>query len=285
MNLKGRWKYPVYKRILFALDLEGVNNVVGEPYNTLARDTEQWQIARAQAVLEVNAAADALFEVGVEKIGLWDNHSRGCNVERALLDPRITWIPIDNSLPRMYFADGEYDCICFFGYHAMEGTLGGVLAHTMSSVRVQHYKLNGRYIGEVDIDAHIAAEKGIPSVFFSGGDIACRQARQSLEGIATVATKQELARNKAIFRDNEALLTDIRETIARAVTVSAPLHTLCYPCVWEKSFKRVEDAQAYLARVRACGICADHPDDDRLGKDAHTVVSTLHSITDLIACI
>ena len=145
----------MYKRILFALDLEGVNRVAGEPYTGLLRDTEQWNIARGQAVLEVNAAADALFAAGAEKIGLWDNHGGSLNIDGSLLDPRIILIPYDVKLQRMYFADGEYDCICFFGYHAMEGTLGGVLAHTMSSVSVQYYKLNGSYIGEIDMDAYI----------------------------------------------------------------------------------------------------------------------------------
>ncbi len=275
----------MYKRILFALDLEGVNNVVGEPYNTLARDSAQWHIAREQAVLEINAAADALFEVGVEKIGLWDNHSRGDNVDSSVLDPRITLIPVDANLPRMCFADGAYDCICFFGYHAMEGTLGGVLAHTMSSVRVQHYKLNGSYIGEVDMDAYIAAEKGIPSIFFCGGDIACKQAKRAIPSIVTVETKKELSRNKAIFRDNTALLSDIKANIVKAIMTNASPYALKYPAVMEKSFKRVEDAEKYLARLRACGINANHLDDDILGKDAHTVVSTIHEIGDLIKCI
>ena len=158
----------MYKRVLFALDLEGVNNVVGEPYMGLARETEQWYVAIEQAVSEVNSAAKALFDIGVEKVGLWDNHGGGNNVDPAMLDDRIILIP--NEAPRMKFADGEYDCICFFGYHAMEGTLGGVLAHTMNSKAVQYYRLNGRYIGEVDMDAYIAADKGIPSIFFAGGN-------------------------------------------------------------------------------------------------------------------
>ena len=36
----------MYKRVLISLDLEGVNRVVGVPYSGLARDTEQWHIAR-----------------------------------------------------------------------------------------------------------------------------------------------------------------------------------------------------------------------------------------------
>ena len=272
----------MYKRVLLALDLEGVNHVVGEPYNGLERDTEQWKVARNQAVLEVNAAAEALLEAGVEVVGLWDNHGGGKNIDPNALDPRITLIPIDNKMPRMYFADGNYDCICFFGYHTMEGTLGGVLAHTMSSKTVQYYKLNGRYIGEVDMDAYIAAAKGIPARFFAGGDISCKQAKRAVNEIVTVITKTELSRNEAIFRDNDELLADIKKNIVQAVKTEEKTHPLSFPATLEKSFKRVEDAAKYLKRLRTSGLHAEYLTDDILGKDAHTVVSIIYEIGDLI---
>ena len=275
----------MYQRVLFALDLEGVNHVIGEPYRGLSRDTEQWNIAREQAVLEINAAANALFDNGVEKIGVWDNHAGGGNVDSTRFDPRITRISVDRNSPRMSFATDEYDCICYFGYHAMEGTLGGVLAHTMNSQSVQYYKLNGEYIGEVDMDAYIAAEMGMPSVFFAGGDIACQQARRAVCDIVTVETKREISRNKALFRDNEELFSNIKESIVKAVMTAASPRTLKYPSVFEKSFKRVEDAEKYLSKLQTLSIHADHPDDDVLGKDAHTVVSTIYKIEDFINCI
>lgn len=275
----------MYRRVLLALDLEGVNRVEGEPYCGLARDTQQWCVAREQAILEVNAAAEALFDAGATCVGLWDNHGGGDNIDAAALDPRITLISADLQLPRMYFADGAYDCICYFGYHAMEGTLGGVLAHTMNSKAVQYYKLNGKYIGEVDMDAYIAAEKGMPSRFFAGGDITCKQAARSIPEIVTVETKKELSRNKAEFRDNEALLADIKRGIAEAVGTESEPHRLQFPAVMEKSFKRVEDAEKYLIKLSSLGICADHPEDALLGKDAHTVVATVNEIGDLIKCI
>lgn len=275
----------MYKRVLLALDLEGVNNVVGEPYKGLARGTEQWDVARRQAVLEVNAAAEALFESGVEKVGLWDNHGGGNNIDAAILDPRITLIADDPELPRMRFANGEYDCICYFGYHAMEGTLGGVLAHTMNSKAVQYYKLNGQYIGEIDVDTYIAAAMGMTSRFFAGGNIACEQAKRAVGQIVTVETKKELSRNEAVFRDNEELLSDIKGRIVEAVRTEASPCLLEFPAVMEKSFKRTEDAAKYLLRLRSFNMDAVHPDDGRLGKDAHTVVATIHDIDDLIKCI
>lgn len=273
----------MYKRILLLCDLEGINNVVGVPYEGLIKGTEQWEIARRQAARELNAAADALFAAGAEIVGLWDNHGGSKNIELSDLDERIT--VEEPKGPRLSFAAGAYDCVCFFGYHAMEGTLGGVLAHTMSSKTVQFYKLNGKYIGEVDMDSAIAASYGIPSCFFCGGDIACSQAQRAVEGIVTVVTKTELSRNQAVFRDNEELFADIRDKIVEAVSKSAPVNPLEFPCTMEKSYKRVEDAAVYLTRLRSAGIEADYLCDDILGKDAHTVTSSVRNMDEFIRCI
>ena len=45
------------KKILIACDLEGVNNVSGEPYTGLVKGCAQWDIARHQAAREINAAS------------------------------------------------------------------------------------------------------------------------------------------------------------------------------------------------------------------------------------
>ena len=275
----------MYKRVLLALDLEGVNKVVGEPLKGLYSDTEQWEIARAQAVLEINAATEALFDIGVEKVGLWDNHSGGGNVDTSLLDPRIIYIEKTPGKPRMRFADGEYDCICYFGYHTMEGTLGGVLAHTMDSASVQYYKLNGKYIGEVDMDAYIAAEMGMPSRFFAGGNITCMQAKRAVPEIVTVVTKEELSRNQANFRDNDELFADIKKNIAEAVQSHAELHKLSFPAIVEKSYKRVEHAANYYNRLQGFGMESTYLDDEILGKDAHTVVTKVNNIDEFIKSI
>ena len=275
----------MYKRVLLALDMEGVNFVVGEPYAGLGKGTAQWEIARKQAAAEINAAAAALFGAGAEKVHLWDNHANGGNVDPADLDERLVLLPHDHAKPRMAFAADGYDCICYFGYHAMEGTLGGVLAHTMSSVSVQHYKLNGRYIGEVDMDACIAAYYGMPSCFFAGGDIACAQAARTVPGIVTVQTKKEVSRNSAEFRDNEELLEEIGRKIVEAVCAERTYGQLAFPAVFEKSFKRVEDAAAYLESQLAKGIAAKYPEDDVLGYDAHTVVSAVQTMEEFIASI
>ena len=271
------------KRILIALDLEGVNLVVGKPYEALDKGCEEWEKARHQAALEVNAAADALFAAGAERVALWDNHGGGGNIVPEEIDSRVEIIYRDRTRPRMYFAP-DFDAVCYFGYHAMEGTLCGVLAHTMSSKTVQYYKLNGKYIGEIDIDTYIAASHGVPSVFFAGGDIACAQAKRAAADIVTVVTKKEISRNEAHFRDNLELLSEIREKIVEAVSRDMSYKKLEFPCTVEKSFKRTEDAAAHILHLESFGIKGEHPCDEILGKDAHTVVATAENIVEFIRC-
>ena len=273
----------MYRRILLLCDLEGVNKVVGVPYEGLRRDTEQWEIARRQAPLELNAAADALFRAGAESVGLWDNHGRGRNIEEADLDPRI--VREYPQGPRLRFAEGKYDCVFFFGYHCMEGTLGGVLAHTMNSTTVQYYRIGGEYAGEVDIDATIAGALGIPCRFFAGGNIACGQAKRAVPDILTVVTKTELSRNSALFRDNEELLSEIGEKAVEAARSEGGVKPAVFPCVFEKSFKRVEDAAVYFDRLRGLGISPEYPAYPVLGRDAHTVRSVARDLDGFIACI
>ena len=272
------------KRFLIACDLEGVNNVVGEEYKGLYQGSNEWEIARHQAALEINAAAEALFEMGASSVDLWANHAGGGNIDPSELDGRVKLLEVDPKLPRMSFADG-YDAILYFGYHAMEGTLGGVLAHTMSSAAYQYYKLNGKYVGEVDMDAYIAATHGMPSCLFVGGDIACLQAERAVPGIVTVITKKELSRNKAIFRKNDELFEDIKAGVGKVMSGEFKPKLLSYPAVMEKSFKRVEDAAKYLERILSFGMKADYINDEILGKDAHTVSAELNSIEDFIRCV
>jgi hypothetical protein len=106
-----------------------------------------------------------------------------------------------------------------------------------------------------------------------------------LPEIVTVVTKKELSRNEAEFRDNNELLDDIRKTVLEAVNTDMPIRKLSFPAVMEKSFKRTEDAEKYLNKLRSLGIDADYLKDEILGSDAHTVVSVSDTINEFISCI
>ena len=135
------------------------------------------------------------------------------------------------------------------------------------------------------MDATIARENGLPSVFFAGGDIACKQALRSVLGLVTVITKTEKGRNKAEFADNDRLFAEIKSKIVQAMEVSAFPAPVNFPARMEKSFKRVEDAEKYLERLLSLGLKSDYLEDELMGKDAHTVVTLVSNIDEYIKCI
>jgi D-amino peptidase len=81
------------------------------------------------------------------------------------------------------------DAMILLGYHAMALTPNGTLAHSFSSASIQGMWLNGREVGEIGVDAAIAAEYKVPVVMVSGVDKCCAEARSWLPGVVTCQTK------------------------------------------------------------------------------------------------
>ena len=260
-------------KYLIALDLEGVGGVVGVPYSGLKKESEAWYQARAQAVLEVNAVAKALFDTGVDLVALWDNHGGGNNLDYSLLDERIELIIPDRSKIRQAFGKTYgFDAMYFLGYHAMEGTIGAVLAHTFNSSEIQYMKINGKLVGEIERDKYYAGENGYAPVFFAGDDKACLEAKRVIPGIITVETKKGLSRNKAVLRDNDALISEIYDMAKVATEVKTTPEKLVFPLAFEVRYTRMETAEAALIEARDAGIAANYVDD------AHTVLFITENI-------
>jgi len=124
---------------------------------------------------DINACIAGCFDAGATEVIVRDGHAAGINVDPACIDPRATLI--QGSTPGVRFPDIEgSDGLILLGYHAMAGTEGAVLEHTYSSKTVQNMWLNDRKVGEIGIDAAIAAEHHVPVIMVSGDDKACKEA-------------------------------------------------------------------------------------------------------------
>jgi D-amino peptidase len=86
--------------------------------------------------------------------------------------------------------DESFDALFFVGQHAMAGTPNAPLCHTYSSRTVEYYKLNGQLIGEFGCRAAMAGSFGVPTIFLSGDDKACAEAKSLVPNILTVETKK-----------------------------------------------------------------------------------------------
>jgi len=264
-------------KYLINLDLEGVNHVTGIPYSGLSRDLEEYKIAVTEAVPEVNTVASALFDLGAE-VYFWDNHGGGNNVDTAKLDSGIHVLPkSETDGLRMDFADSYgFDGLFLMGYHSMEGTLGGVLAHTMNSKEYQYIRIGGHDVGEIAIDTYIASSKGIPTRFVSSDDKGCLEAVTFFRHIRTVTTKVGLSRNQAIFRPDDEVFADLYRTAQEAAKLSCGPTPLTFPCLYEIRYTRTERAAEALINLETVfGIKAAYR------GDAHTLTFMMQDISDL----
>ena len=137
---------------------------------------------------DMNACIEGCFAAGATEVVIRDHHSSGRNVNPQSIDKRAKLI--QGKTPGSRFKDIEGSAaIILLGYHAKALTPGGTLAHSFSSASIQGMWLNGREVGEIGVDAAIAAEYKVPVVMVSGDDKCCAEARSWLPGVVTCQTK------------------------------------------------------------------------------------------------
>ena len=188
-------------KFMVAVDLEGVACAYG-PCEGNVEDSFNIDFVRKQATREADAAVRALFDCGAEEVIVWDNHGRGCSLDYDMLDERCK-IAIGSTVGTRY--------------PVLDNTFAAVLAHTYSSIKYQHIKVNGVELGEVGIDGAIAGEKGVPVIFVSGDDKCVAEAKGILPWIETVETKQSFAYTRIISKHPKVVVKEIYNGVKNAV--------------------------------------------------------------------
>jgi len=264
------------KQYLVNVDLEGIHGIVGEPYKTLTASFD-YKDSAVNAVKEINTVVKALFEKGAEKVVVWDNHGGSENLDYSTIDPRAEIISknTERKFGRFWFSEGyDFDGLILLGYHAREGTFGGVLAHTFSSTSIQYYKLNGTPIGEIEYDSYIAGSYGFPTLLVASDDVALNQISDFLPDTKKVITKYGKNRNEAEFIDEDKYLDDLYKATLEAVDLTPELKKLEFPCVFEARYTRIEDGIKKYNALKKLGLETEY------GEDAHVVITKLYNYTD-----
>ena len=263
------------KKFMIAVDLEGCACVVGIPNNGLGRE-ENYRFACAQAAREATAAARALFDAGAGEVFVWDNHGTGVNLPYSELDERCK-IVLGNGFGKRFPGLDESFCgILLIGYHARDNTVGSTIAHTYSSMTYQSIAIDGREMGEMEIDASVAGTFGVPLLFVSSDDKAVDQAKRSFPWIESVVTKHSFSFNGAISLHPTAACDAIYRAVTKAVSRIDEMkpYELHGPHQVKIRFKRIEEAD----RCQYWG--ADGKRFTRTG--AYTVEGIVRNVEDLL---
>lgn len=261
-------------KVYIGTDLEGVAGVVTF-YAQTSPGNPGYEAAKRLLTGEINAAVEGLLAEGVEDILVCDGHGPGA-VHYESLHPAAKLLHGRPLAPRAVrdAVTREYDVCMMLGQHALAGKPLANMNHTQNSQAIDAYRLNGKLIGEIAQFALYQGALGLPLIFLSGDEEACREAEELIPGIQTAAVKRSLGRNSAISLSMAQSHDLIRAGAAEAIRRQrqAPLPPLVWPgpYVLEKRYFHTDSADA----------AADAADAERV--DGQTVRLRGDDIRDLI---
>ncbi len=183
-------------KIFIMTDLEGCAGVMNAQ-DWIYPTSRYYEKACELATLEASAAVEGALEGGATEVVVVDGHGAGA-MRRDLLHPRARLLG-GRPWPRemvTYGFDGTYTAAMIVGQHAMSGTDGGHLSHTME-FGVEEYLLNDAPIGELGLIALTAGYFNAPLILVAGDQAACEEARAIVPNIETAAVKYGVRRGSS----------------------------------------------------------------------------------------
>lgn len=251
-------------RIFISADMEGITGVAAR--NHVDAGHPEFQRFRRLMTEDVNQAILGAMEGGATEFVVCDAHGPMCNVMIEHLHPAAELVSGNNKpMGQMQGIDSGFTGAFLIGFHAMEGGQDGFLNHTLMGKLVTRISCNGRELGEVGLNAHMAGHFGVPVTLVTGDDQVAVETRALLgDGPETAVVKTSLDRYVASCLPPARSHPIIRAAAKRAMERLAEIKPLEFdaPVRLEVVFKTTAQAQ----------ICSWFPTVDRI--DSKTIVIT-----------
>lgn len=204
-------------KVYIMTDLEGPSGVNGRA-DSIGNKIINEATAGRLLTEEVNACVEGLVRAGADEIVVWDGHGGSNSIDITMLHPAASLATIGAPILRTNFLDASYDAAVQLGAHAFQGTESAYMNHTFSSHSIAGMRLNGKPIGEIGIQALLAAYFRVPTILVSGDRAACAEARDFLgEKGETVSTKDAFSRYTVINRNPVSVRKELTETAEKAL--------------------------------------------------------------------
>ncbi len=207
-------------------DMEGVSGIFTREHVWYWEEGARKHIAeqgRQLLIDDINSAAAAALEAGVDELIVCDTHHGGGNIilDRMLSDPRITYLDKsrgyqNGKLRWMPGLDESADGFMLPGHHAKAGTQGAFLPHTWT-LEWADFRINGQSVGEMGIEACFAGYWDIPVVMMQGDEAACAEAEAQFPGIVTAPVKRAKSHDLCAGPDAESARRLTAQKVAEAI--------------------------------------------------------------------
>ncbi|QUQ63168.1 M55 family metallopeptidase [Kutzneria sp. CA-103260] len=192
-------------RVLVSVDMEGIAGVVHS--DDIQPGHREYERNRALLTAEANAAVRGVYAYAADaQVLVADAHAQFRNLLPELLNQRAELLrgtPRPNGM--LAGLDADIDAVLFVGYHGKAGAARSVLAHTVSGRVIADVRCDGSSLGELGLNAALAAHYGVPSVLVSGDDTVAAEAVEVAAGMRCVVVKRALgARAARMIHPEEA---------------------------------------------------------------------------------
>lgn len=202
-------------RVLISADAEGVTGITNT--NELLFGRPHYEFMRTMMTDDVNAAIEGAFAGGATEVVVNDAHWTMTNIQIERLDPRADLIKGFHKHLCMVEGVQGADAVFFLGYHARTGDSDGVGNETILGREIVEIRMNGKPVGESEINAAVCAEFGAPVIFASGDDLYEKELRETLPNVEYGLTKYAIDRWAARCFPPARSHANIREAAQRAV--------------------------------------------------------------------
>ena len=233
-------------RIFLSCDIEGTCGIAHWDETQLGN--AEHATFRRQMSQEVSAACRGALAGGADDLFVKDAHDSARNILPEML-PEEAWIfrGWGKDIHSMMSGIDESFAGCIFtGYHSSSNTDNNPLSHTMNTQNVS-IRVNGLQASEMLMNAYSAALYDVPVLLITGDEGVCRQAKELMPNIHTVAVSHGRG-NGSVSMHPEKAVRLIREEAEKAVAEGIA-HPERFTIVLPTKFDvEVEYVQHFLAR-------------------------------------
>jgi len=207
-------------KFMIRSDMEGLTGV------TTYQQVQGTEFGWAMLMNDLTAAVNGLLSTGEHEIVIYDEHTDGRNVRLDELPPCVSVICGKPAYtPQWGGIDSSYDAMLMIGYHARSGAESALLPHTYSRKNL-NVRINGTVVGEIAIEAGVAADFGVPTWLITGDSAGMAEAEQTIPGVVTVIVKEAMGKTTARCYPTELttkLIHDAAEQVAKSPPNVQPL--------------------------------------------------------------